>query len=75
MSQDEEVPLDKVRIGRIFRKSVKILQKEAKSTTEALAILKFGVTFFENRLGVDVISESEIRDFIDDVKKDMLRFE
>ena len=75
MNQHEEGPLDKVRIARIFRKIVKILQKEVKSPAEALAILKFGVVFFENRLGVDVISESEIRDFIDDVKKDMLRFE
>ena len=75
LNQHEEVPLDKVRIARIFGKIVKILQKEAKSSAEALAILKFGVTFFENRLGVNVINESEIRDFIDDIKKDMLRFE
>lgn len=73
MNQHEVIPLDKVRIARIFKKIVKVLQKEAKSSAEALAVLKFGVTFFENRLGVDVISDSEIKQFIDEVKKEMLK--
>lgn len=75
MIQHEETPLDKIRIARIFKKIVKILQREAKSSAEALAVLKFGVTFFENRLGVDIVSDSEIKDFINEVKKEMLRFE
>jgi hypothetical protein len=75
MIQHKETPLDKIRIARIFKKIVKILQKEAKSSAEALAVLKFGVTFFENRLGVDIVSDSEIQDFINEVKKEMLRFE
>lgn len=75
MNQHEDISLDKVRIARIFRKVAKILEKETRSSAEALATLKFGVAFFENRLGVDVISESAIEDFISEVKKDMLRFE
>jgi hypothetical protein len=75
MNQPEELILDKVRITRIFEKIVKILQKEAKSSAEALAILKFGVTFFETRIGVNIIDDLEIKDFINDVRKDMLRYE
>ncbi|UCH31695.1 MAG: hypothetical protein JSV05_09445 [Candidatus Bathyarchaeota archaeon] len=75
MSQPDEIPLDKIRVARIFKKILKILQREAKSSAEALAILRFGVTFFETRVGVDVISDSEIKDFVNDVRKDLLRFE
>ena len=75
LNKNEEIPLDKVRIARIFKKILKTLQNETKSSAEALAILKFGVTFFENRLGVDVIKDSEIKDFIDEVKREMLQFE
>ena len=75
MNQHENVPLGELRIARIFERIVKILQHEAQSPAEALAILKFGVTFFENHLGIDVISDHEIKDFINEVKKGMLRFE
>jgi hypothetical protein len=75
MNQHENVPLDELRIARIFERIVKMLQHETQSPAEALAVLKFGVAFFENRLGIDVIDDHEIRDFIDEVKKEMLRFE
>ena len=75
MDQHENVPLDELRIARIFERIVKILQHETQSPAEALTVLKFGVTFFENRLGIDVISDHEIKDFINEAKKEMLRFE
>jgi len=69
MGKKEKIPVDIERISRIFGKIYKVLQKKTKSPVEALIVLKFGVAFFENRLGVTAADDSEIRAFNEEVMK------
>jgi len=64
MSEKHRIPVDIVRVSRIFDKIMKVLQKKTKSPGEALLVLKFGVAFFEISLGVESSDDSEIREFI-----------
>ena len=70
MSKKEKIPVDIERISRIFGKIIKVLQKKTKSPVEALIVLKFGVAYLENRLGVKAADDSEIRVFIEEAMKE-----
>lgn len=67
--QEKKIPIDFVRVSRIYNKIMKVLQKKTKTPIESYLVLKFGVAFHEISLGIQASDDSNIRAFIKEMIK------